>query len=136
MKMTTTSRTGGRHFTQWAAQFYTAAELTRRGYLISFTLGNAPATDLQVTSPTGISFPVEIKGLQASNWWIVRRPDPKIGRFYILVLVPSADVKRPPRYFVLNTKQLLTIHQDDPKWPGMNFGAVAQYENAWEALPR
>ena len=37
-----------RYCVQWAAQFFVAAELTRRGYIVSFTLGNAPETDLHV----------------------------------------------------------------------------------------
>lgn len=35
---------GTRYRTQWLTQLYTAAELTRRGYLLSLTLGNAPVS--------------------------------------------------------------------------------------------
>jgi len=40
-----------RHFSQWSSTFYAAAELTRRGYLVSMALGMAPKTDLLVESP-------------------------------------------------------------------------------------
>ena len=40
--------------TQWASQFFAAAELIRRGDQVALTLGNAPVTDLLVVSPEGI----------------------------------------------------------------------------------
>ena len=56
------SRLSKRYQTQWAGQFYVAAELTRRGYLVSLTLGNAPVVDLLVVSPDGEHFGVDVKG--------------------------------------------------------------------------
>ena len=52
-----------RYQTQWAAQFYAAAELTRRGYQVAFTLGNAPRTDLLVSTPNDdLQFKIDVKG--------------------------------------------------------------------------
>ena len=40
------------HRTQWAAQFAVASELCKRGYEVSFTMGNTtPLADLMVVSP-------------------------------------------------------------------------------------
>ena len=40
------------HQTQWAVQFAVAIELCKRGYEVSFTMGNtAPVADLMVVSP-------------------------------------------------------------------------------------
>jgi len=41
-----------KYLPQWACQFYAAAELTRRGYLVSLTFGNAPVADLLVVNPS------------------------------------------------------------------------------------
>jgi hypothetical protein len=42
------------HQTQWAAQFAVASELCKRGYEVSFTMGNTtPIADLMVVSPIG-----------------------------------------------------------------------------------
>lgn len=124
------------YFTQWAAQFFAGAELTRRGYMVSYPLGNAPATDLQITSPQGRSFCVEVKGLKSRNWWIVKRPSRRLHRFYVFVLVPTSTPFNPPRYFVLSADRLSRIHQDDPEWPGMTWGKVLQFENCWDNLPQ
>jgi hypothetical protein len=123
------------YFTQWAAQFFAAAELSRRGYMVSFPLGNAPLTDLQVTSPDGHSFPVEVKGLKSPNWWIVKRPIKGRERFYVFVLAPVSAPFSLPRYFILSGDRLSRIHEDDPKWPGMTWGKVLPFENCWDTLP-
>lgn len=123
------------YFTQWAAQFFVGAELTRRGYVVSYPLGNAPVTDLQVTSPRGYSFPLEVKGLKSQNYWLVKKPPKGRERFYIFVLVPTVPPFKPARYFVLSSTRLRKIHQDDPRWPGMNWGTVLKFEGGWESLP-
>ena len=74
--------------TQWAAQFYVAAELSRRGYMIALTLGNAPRTDLMATSPSGRFFRVEVKGQATKNFWLIRRHHADKDHFYVLVFVP------------------------------------------------
>jgi hypothetical protein len=124
------------YFTQWAAQFFVGAELTRCGYVVSYPLGNAPVTDLQITSPTGDSFPVEVKGLKSANFWLVRKPDASRRRFYIFVLVSAVEPFSAPRYFIMTAKELAAIHLDAPKGAGANFGPVKAYENAWRTLPR
>jgi len=48
-----------RYRTQWATQFFPAAELTRRNCRVSPTLGNALDMDLIVVSPKGVHFSVD-----------------------------------------------------------------------------
>jgi hypothetical protein len=50
--------------TQWTAQFLVAAELTSRGYLVNFSLGNAKFTDIQVETLRDNIFPWMLKGNQ------------------------------------------------------------------------
>lgn len=57
-----------RFSTRWSAQFYVAAELTRRGYLVSLTLGNALFADPLVVSPAGVHFMVDVKGQSTRNF--------------------------------------------------------------------
>jgi hypothetical protein len=54
---------------QWAAQFFVAAELTRKGYIISFTLGNTSETDLHVSNiDLSTQFRVDVKGHSKKNF--------------------------------------------------------------------
>jgi hypothetical protein len=52
--------------TQWAAQFLAASELVRRGYTVSFTMGNhTPDADLMVGAPSYRQFWIDVKGLSS-----------------------------------------------------------------------
>lgn len=140
-----------RYHTQWAAQFFVAAELSRRGYLVSLTHGNAPTADLLVESPKGIPFPVEVKGQRTKGYWLIKPPTrPLENRFYVLVFIPTENVTRPvaPRYFVMTAKEANTLrqayrdritHQKGPwpegEWDGFNWGDATDYENRWQILP-
>lgn len=135
-----------RYQTQWAAQFFAAAELSRRGYLVSLTLGNAPAVDLVVVSPNQRQFMVDVKGLASRNFWFVReRPAPPPDLFYIFVQVPAPTL--PPRFFVLSCDDLIkemktakeeTLAQGG-KWAGAEgifWKSALAYEDSWDALPK
>ncbi len=81
--------------TQWAAQFFVSAELTRRGYMVALTLGNMPSVDLNVVSPGGKQFMVDVKGQRTKNFWRFRRKDPHKNHYYIFVYVPRGHLPRP-----------------------------------------
>ena len=136
------------YWTQWAAQFFVAAELTRRGYLASFTLGNAPRTDLLVTSPKGVGFRVEVKGLKSRTYWIVHPTSADAHLFYVFVSLLKSDAAR---YFVLTSQEVrkLCSNQEnkgrrrakengrpfDARWGGFNWGTVLAYEDKWDVFP-
>ena len=135
----------GRYRTQWAAQFYAAAELTRRGYLVSLTLGNAPVVDLLVVSPQGKHLKVDVKGQSTKNFWIIRKREPQHDLFYILVYLPK-DLGEPPWFFVLTSDELMK-RRDEYKehtlrrgrkcredFAGMNWSTPLRYRDKWDSL--
>jgi hypothetical protein len=131
----------GRHFTQWAAQFAVASELCKRGYLVSFTMGNAtPEADLMVMSPQRRSFLIDVKGQRTNSFWRIRSKDSKEDLFYVLALVPSGKANR---FFVLSHAQVNKLMKAyersgvkyDPRFSGFNPGSAVLYENKWDALP-
>jgi hypothetical protein len=136
---------GSRYHTQWAAQFYVAAELTRRGYLIALTLGNAKATDLLVSSDSGKHFRVEVKGQSKRNFWLYERVEPRDDLFYIFVAI--GKVGEHPRFNVLSSAEAMTEYDEYKRayppaqwekwkgWWGMKWQTAFKYENQWEKLP-
>ena len=130
--------------TQWAAQFFAAAELARRGYLVALTLGNAQRADLLVESQTGQKFSVDVKGLATHNWWLVteRNDHPD---YYILVCVPAPG--KPPEYFLMTGAEMasemdlvrqsvLTKGQDwTGRGSGIHWNTGVKYRDRWNALP-
>lgn len=136
-----------RYRTQWAAQFFAAAELTRRNYRVSLTLGNAPDIDLMVVSPKGAHFSVDVKGQASKNFWLIREREPKDTHYYILVYVPCEPAKlTPPEFFIMASGDVKThISQLREKavaggrrWAasgaGINWGTAAHYKE-WRVLP-
>ena len=134
-----------RYKTQWATQFYAAAELTRRGYLVSLTFGNAAVSDLHVQSPDGVLFTVDVKGQSSRNFWLVQRR-PKIANHYFILVYLPPDLLA-ARYFVLASDELMRRrdeyeqlsnlrgkYRDD--FGGMNWPTAYEYEDRWDALPR
>ena len=134
-----------RYRTQWAAQFYVAAELTRRGYLTALTFGNAALSDLLVQSPQGHAFTVDVKGQSTRNFWLVQRREGNANHYFVLVYLPPHF--EPPQFFVLSSKQLMTHrgeyevaskargkYRDD--LGGMNFTTALPHRDKWNVLPR
>ncbi len=140
--------------TQWAGQFGVAHELTRRDYLVTFTTGNAPATDLLCMSPSEVAFSVQVKSLSSKNYFPYqeRLLEPSPTHFFVFVLLP-ASVSERPEYFVLNNKQFLQIVEEQNQIlrdsekkrgrpyakfsPGINYGTLARHDfhDAWGNLP-
>jgi len=109
---------GKNYRTQWAGQFGTAHELIRRGYIVTFTTGNAPATDLLCRSPEGVSFSVQVKSLSTKTYFLCQ--DSLIKRnaidFIVFVFLPTPRTDRleyyvlkPPEYYVLNSEQFCKL---------------------------
>lgn len=135
-----------RYRTQWASQFFASGELTRRGYLVAFTLGNAPAVDLLVVSPQGSQFKIDVKGLSSKNAWFVREREPSDDLFYVFVLV-AQDVPTPEFFIMTSTQVMKAIHEvrqavesAGRQWTrsmaGFKWGVVAGYKDKWDILPQ
>jgi len=144
--------------TQWAGQFGVAHEMTRRGYLVTFTMGNAPTADLLCKSPNGIEFSVQVKSLKSKNYFLYQEPllHTNSYLFFVFVLVPTTigySNLNPPEYFVLDKPQFLKAVAEETERaievekkrgrpfakfsPGINYRTINkdEYRNAWQNLP-
>jgi len=139
-----------RYRVQWAAQFFVAAELTRKGHIVSFTLGNAPETDLHVSNlETGRQFRVDVKGHGGRNFWEIRERVPKDDLFYILVDI----FEEKPNYYILSSKEMKVewnayynhirevrrkkgtpFPEKKYRW-GIKHPQAKKYKDKWETLP-
>jgi hypothetical protein len=132
------------HRTQWAAQFAVASELCKRGYEVSFTMGNrTPLADLMVVSPVQKEmFLVDVKGLFRKNPWIVKRKPVRDNLFYILAFVPRDEDNQ---FFVLKQetadlliqKELRRLKRpDDYPLTGIDWKSAIPHKDAWRVLPK
>ncbi len=144
-----------RYQTQWAGQFGVAHELIRRGYLVCFTTGNAPADDLLCSSPSGTTFTVQVKSLSKKGFFLYQTSllQPKSDRFFVFVLVPGTDSQR-PEYFVLSNEQFVQLDAEQQRIlvesekkrgkpyakfaRGIKYSILARhnFRDAWGDLPK
>jgi hypothetical protein len=128
--------------------------MTRRGYFVAFTTGNAPSVDLLCKSPKGNEFSVQVKALRFKTYFIYQEsllaPNPDL--YIVFVLVPEDPLER-AEYFVLNHAQFLRIVKEENERqeeaetergrpyahfaPGINYRTLNRKEflNAWDNLP-
>lgn len=148
----TRSRGGIRRATQHtssAAVLGTGAELSRRGYDVTFTLGNTGRVDMLCSVPDGQSFKIQVKGISTANAFYIdesffegsAQPD----LFLVVVLVPRLGDDSPFRFFMLshadakNEFSKMPTHKRDGRpyesGSGLNWGSIKPYENAWGKFP-
>src|ERR1035437_10356433 len=132
------------HRTQWAAQFAVASELCKRGYEVSFTMGNrTPLADLMVVSPVHKEMIlIDVKGLYRKNPWIIKRKPVRDNLFYILAFVPTAEDNL---FFILKQetvdqliqKELRRLKRPD-EYPltGIDWKSTIPHKDAWRVLPK
>ncbi|HHY35748.1 MAG TPA: hypothetical protein GX510_09020 [Firmicutes bacterium] len=135
-----------KYMTQWSAQFFAAAELARRGYLVSLTLGNAPSADLIVQSPKGTRFTVDVKGQATKNFWLIQKREANpAAHFFILVYLPKSY--DPPWYFIVPSDELMKKREEYARkiisrgrpyrddLGGINWSTAHEYRDKWDCLP-
>jgi hypothetical protein len=137
------------HQTQWAAQFAVASELCKRGYEVALTMGNHPTKDIMISSPSGVSFGIDVKGLYKRNFWTVRKKPEREDIFYVFAFVPDDG---PNRYFVLTQAQVNEGIETDftraraaalargiidwvENFSGVAWAFAEPFEDRWDQLP-
>ncbi len=92
--------------TKLGAEFFTAAELYRRGFKVGITLGNTEDIDL-LAEKGGQSFRIQVKGVQAkaSICWNISRERVKSDIFFVLVNL-NADTLKAPNFYVLTSGEM------------------------------
>jgi hypothetical protein len=135
-------------YTQWASQFYVAAELTRRKHLVSLPLGNAEEIDVMTMNPKGCPIVLDVKGQSKKNFWLIRKRAPKSNYFFVLVYLPP-NVEHKPTFWIMSSYDVMKLRDDYEKHikgsggnyrdelGGFNFfTAPSPHENNWEILER
>ena len=141
---TPVNKTRQGHQTQWAAQFAVASELCKRGYEVSFTMGNTtPVADLMVVSPEQREmFLIDVKGLYKANPWLIKRKAVRARLFYVLAFVPA---DKPNEFFILTQQQVAQLIElelkrlnrpDNYPVTGILWKQAIKYRDAWNVLPR
>jgi len=113
--------------------------LARRGYRVSFSIGNAPSTDLTAVSAKRNQFKIEVKTVRRfGNSWLVKDVPRDIDLYYMLVASRPKEDFPPPMFWILTAREVKTIlkkREREGKSPQILKGDVIDIPPGWEKLP-
>ncbi len=120
-----------------AGEFLVAGELSRRGYPVSITMGNAKSVDIYADARDGV-IKVDAKGGRGKSNWPITKHSVKEDVYYIFVYLPPAN-DEPPEYFIASGKEILSKNliktwktRQGITYPALNTGG---YRGGWHKLP-
>jgi len=125
-----------------ASQFYTAAELCRRGYMAVITMGNCPNTDVLCSNKEGTKFVhIQVKTFRPSDkdCGVGLKTEKNYGDnfFWVLCGIPEPNEEKPFQYFIIPSKEMaLNVRESFEIWaktPGKK-GQAHSKENTFRAV--
>jgi hypothetical protein len=119
-----------------AGEFFVAAELLKRNIQTSVTFGNAKSIDLLAHNPAiNHTFPVQVKALRATNYFLINRKRIHPSHIYVFVLLNKPG--QPVQYFIVPGAVLVNEPErfgkgfQDPKLPGIHPKQLQDFADAW-----
>ncbi len=125
-----------------AGEFLVAGELSRRGYPVSITMGNAKAVDIHADAQKGLTFKVDVKASRYNTSWPVKVDEDQLDEnlYYIFVYLRSEKEisdDKPPEYFIISAREIIS-RKLVTKWknmPGIKYNALKDCKERWDKLP-
>lgn len=120
--------------THLAGEYFVAAELSKRGFNVAMTVGNAKKVDL-IIEDDEVTLPVQVKAIALKKFvgWPI-----KLGSSYsknlIFVLVVLGKVDELPKYYVVDGKEVTTLTKKYKSRAILNITDVKSKENNWELI--
>ncbi len=131
-----------KQITGLSGEYFVAAELLKRNFQVSMTLGNAKSIDLIAISPeTNISYKIQVKTLRKKPNCFTLLIDKIVGEdFYFFVYLNSEQ--EAPEYYII---QGIELKSDLPHFYGasigrsdkretVNHGPIKPHKNRWDKL--
>lgn len=125
-----------------AGEFLAAGELSRRGYPVSITMGNAKAIDIHAdTLSRQETIRIDAKATRSKTSWPIREDAVEKSLFYIFVyLGTKEEIKNniKPEYFIITGNDIISKHLIKPwKMPGIPYSSLKkkEFEERWDKLP-
>ena len=127
--------------THLAGEFLVAGELSRRGYPISITMGNAKSVDIYAESSAGV-LKIDAKAGRAKGNWPIAKNAVKEDVHYVFVHLQTDKMIKnnvPPEYFVASGEEIISKDLIDT-WEtreGVRYKTLNtdRYKGKWDKLP-
>ena len=122
--------------------YLVAAELTKRGFIVSPTSRSAAGADLLVTDQKckkAFSVQVKTNGKFAGFWLVGEKAKEAVSATHIYVLVNIKNTKKDGErieYFVVPSKQVASLGKFGGKFPSVYRNDILKLENKWSVFGR
>ena len=128
--------------THLAGEFLVAGELSRRGYPVSITMGNAKSVDIYAESASGV-LKIDAKAGRAKGNWPIKKVAVQDDVFYIFVHLQSdkqIESSLPPEYFIVSGSEIISerLIKGWGTRQGITYQSIntSAYRENWSKLPR
>ncbi|MFA6292471.1 MAG: hypothetical protein WC637_11850, partial [Victivallales bacterium] len=120
-----------------AGELFVAAELLKRDFQVSLTLGTAKAIDLfALNEESGVTYKVQVKTLRASNCYLINAEN--IDPTFVYAFVLLHKVGQHVDYFLISGQELIEKEKDiwgagGGRIPmaGITMGGIKPYKDNW-----
>ena len=132
-----------------AGEFLVAGELSRRGYPVSITMGNAKAIDIYATAQNEVTIRVDVKASRYKTSWPVGKVEETLYYIFVSLQTEEETSKNvPPEYFIISGKKILDkkLLTEWENMSGIKYTALNtkttrddkggwDYKERWDKLP-
>ena len=121
-----------------SGELFVAAELLKREYQVSITLGTAKDIDLfAYNEDTNKSFDIQVKTLRASNCYLLKPETLTPNRVYVFVMLNKVD--KAVEYFIASGQEIIDNKQTlygnpDVDFAAIKIGEIRKYANRWNVF--
>ena len=122
--------------------YLVAAEMAKRGFIVSPTSRSAIGADLLVTDQKcKRAYSVQVKtNSRTFNFWLIgKKAKETVSNTHIYVLVNLKNTKRngeAVEYYVVPSRQLARNGSHRGKWPNINIDKVLRWKDKWSVFGR
>ena len=129
-----------RNTSHLAGEFLVAGELSRRGYPVSITMGNAKAVDIHADTSERGTIKIDAKAGRAKGNWPIANSSVQEDLYYVFVYLQTENKIKtnvPPEYFVASGKEIKTLIKTWKTRQGIPYKTLntGEYRERWDKLP-
>ena len=120
--------------------YLAAAELTRRGFIVSPTSRSAAGADLLLTdSDCQKAFSIQVKSDQTKSAFFLvgSKSQTAVSKSHVYVFVKFRSTKKAGEsvhYYVVPSKKVAELAWHEGRFPNIRIDAIAKYENKWSVF--
>ena len=125
--------TPDRNCTHLAGEYFVAAELSKRGYAIGITMGNAKAIDLfAVRDANTANIQVKAIGSRTYSGWPMMLDQVRDNVVYVFVCLNECD--EAPAYFILTPSEVRENLKQYATRGIVRIASVQTFKGRWERI--